>query len=344
MRSYYILSSGRLSRKDNTLIFENSAFHTPEEDLTEYEQEHVIKKRYLPVEGVDNIYFFGETDVNTQALSLLSKYGICGHLFNYYGWYIGSFVPRKSLISGETTVRQSEHYLIAHKRLFLAKEFIEGSIYAMREVLRHYGEKDLTIKQAMQDMKKLADELEKQENIPAIMGIEGNARILYYEQLKTIIPEEFAFEKRTKNPPDNAMNALISFINSLVYTAILKELYSTPLNPSVGFLHEPFERRYTLVLDISELFKPLIGDKVLLELLNNRKINLRAFDKNLNYCHLNEEGRKIVLAAFDEKLKSTIKHKKLGKNVSWKQIIRLELYKILKHITGDEIYKHFKLK
>jgi CRISPR-associated protein Cas1 len=325
-------------------MFESIAPHTSEESLTEEERAYILKKRFLPVEEADSIYFFGETDINTQALSLLGKYGICGHLFNYYGWYIGSFIPRKSLISGETLVRQSEHYLVPQKRLFLAKEFVEGSIYAMREVLRHYGEKEPAVKQPMQYMKGLANELKEQQNIPAIMGIEGNARIKYYEQFKTLIPEEFVFEKRTKNPPDNAINALISFINSLVYTAILKELYSTPLNPSVGFLHEPFERRYSLVLDISELFKPLLGDRVLLELLNNRRITLKAFDKNLNYCRLNEEGRKIVIAAFDERLRCTMKHKKLGKNVSWRQIIRLELYKILKHITNDEKYKHFRLK
>jgi CRISPR-associated protein Cas1 len=214
----------------------------------------------------------------------------------------------------------------------------------MREVLRHYGEKDAKIKLAMESMKELSSQLEKQQSVPAIMGLEGNARIIYYSQLKTIIPQEFEFSKRIKNPPDNAVNALISFINSLVYTAILKEVYSTPLNPSVGFLHEPFERRYTLVLDVSEIFKPLLGDIVLLGLLNNNRLSSTDFDKNLNYCYLNEAGRKIVLTAFDEKLKSTFRHGKLSKNVSWKKIIRMELYKLLKHITRDEKYKHFRLK
>ena len=346
MRSYYILRSGRLSQKDKSLLFSSGydVEHTYFEDLTEDEQKNVIKKSWLPVEEVENIYFFGETDSNSKALGLLGSHGICAHYFNHYGWYTGSFIPRKSLISGETVVRQSEHYLDNDKRMVLAKELVSGSIYAMREVLRPHIEKDDAVKTAMDEIKWLQKELNKQINVPAIMGIEGNARIKYYTMIKRIIPSEFEFEKRVKNPPDNAVNALISFINSLVYTAILKEIYSTPLHPSVGFLHEPFERRYTLVLDISEIFKPLIGDKIMLELLNNKRLSLSHFDKNINYCYLNDVGRKIVISAFDEKIKSTIKYKKLHKKVSWKQVIRMELYKIIKHITQDEQYNHFRLK
>ncbi|MDR0453235.1 MAG: type I-B CRISPR-associated endonuclease Cas1b [Deferribacteraceae bacterium] len=346
MRSYYILRSGRLSQKDKSLLFSSGydVEHTLFEDLTEDEQKNVVQKSWLPVEEVDSIYFFGETDTNSRALGLLGSHGICAHYFNYYGWYTGSFVPRKSLISGETTVRQSEHYLNEEKRMVLAREFVSGSIYSMREVLRPHSEKNAQIKTIMDEIKGLQKELIKQANIPAVMGIEGNTKIKYYMAIKQIIPDEFEFEKRVKHPPDNAVNALISFVNSLVYTAILKELYSTPLHPSVGFLHEPFERRYTLVLDISEIFKPLIGDKIILELLNNKRLRLSHFDKDLNYCYLNDSGRKVVVSAFDEKVKSTIKHKKLKKMLSWKQMIRMELYKIMKHITKDEQYNHFRLK
>jgi len=79
--------------------------------------------------------------------------------------------------------------------------------------------------------------------------------------------EDFSIEKREKHPPTNPLNALISFANSLVYTTVLSEIYHTQLNPCVSFLHQPGERRYSLALDIAEIFKPLIGDPIIFNLI-----------------------------------------------------------------------------
>ncbi len=105
------------------------------------------------------------------------------------------------------------------------------------------------------------------------------------------LKEDFSFEKREKHPPSNPMNALISFGNSLLYTTILSECYRTQLNPTISYLHEPRERRFSLCLDLSEIFKPLIVDPIIFRLINTGVITTGDFDQDLNGCYLNE-GRK----------------------------------------------------
>jgi CRISPR-associated protein Cas1 len=149
-------------------------------------------------------------------------------------------------------------------------------------------------------------------------------------------------EKREKRPPKNPINALISFANSMIYTAVLNEIYHTQLNPTVSYLHEPSERRYSLSLDIAEIFKPLIADAIIFKLINNNMIKLDDFEEDVNYCYLNDSGRKKFIREFDQKLSTTIKHRKLKRNVSYRTIIRIECYKLIKHFIGDEVYAPFK--
>ena len=95
------------------------------------------------------------------------------------------------------------------------------------------------------------------------MGVEGNIRKQYYAAWNIIINQEISFEKRVMHPPDNMINSLISFVNTLIYTKVLGELYRTQLNPTISYLHEPGERRFSLSLDLAEVFKPLIGDRLI---------------------------------------------------------------------------------
>jgi CRISPR-associated protein Cas1 len=185
------------------------------------------------------------------------------------------------------------------------------------------------------------NELEWQNEISQIMAIEGNVWDVYYQSFNKIFPEEFHFDKRTKRPPENMINCLISFGNSLVYSTVLTEIYNTQLNPTISYLHEPFERRFSLALDISEIFKPLLADRVIFKLINKRIIEERYFIKKLNCTLLNDEGRKLFLEYYDEKLKTTIKHRTLGRNVSFQRLIRLECYKLIKHLLGVKKYSPF---
>ncbi len=151
--------------------------------------------------------------------------------------------------------------------------------------------------------------------------------------------------KRVKRPPDNPINALISFGNTLLYTKTISAIYRTHLDQRISFLHEPSEARFSLSLDISEVFKPAIVYKTIFELVNNRRLQVdKHFDKKVNYCLLNEEGRNIFISAFEERLESVFKHEKLNRKVSYRTAIKLDCYKLIKFILEGQEFKPFSLK
>ena len=147
------------------------------------------------------------------------------------------------------------------------------------------------------------------------MGIEGNIRRKYYSAWNIIVNQEINFEKRVMHPPDNMINSLISFVNSLIYSKTLSEIYHTQLNPTISYLHEPGFRRYSLGPDLAEVFKPLIGDRLIFSLSNCKQITEESFTKELNFLHLKKEASKLIVAELENKLKTTIMHKELGKQV-----------------------------
>ena len=180
------------------------------------------------------------------------------------------------------------------------------------------------------------------KEIDELMGIEGNIRMQYYEAFNLII-NDFEMGNRTKQPPQNEVNALISFGNMMCYSQCLRAIHQTQLNPTISYLHTPGERRYSLALDIAEIFKPLLVDRVIFKVLNKKELQEKHFDKQLNKCLLNESGKKIFIQSFEERLNETIQHRSLKRNVSYKHLVKLECYKLSKHLLAMEEYKPFKM-
>ena len=139
------------------------------------------------------------------------------------------------------------------------------------------------------------------------------------------------------------VNVLISFLNSVLYTKTLSIIYQTQINPTISYLHEPGTKRFSLTLDICEVFKPLIVDRTIFSLLNKNIINEKDFVKEDYYLRIKEEGMKKVLKELEETLKRTIMHKKIKRNVSYEHLIKLELYKLIKHLMEEQEYQGFKI-
>lgn len=358
-RNYYIFSSGKFARKHNTLYFQPGEQSEPEEDteedvleieddaIDEEDNEHNEPKpmpaKPIPVEDIESIYAFSQLRFNTQFLNFLAKHQITLHLFNYYGYYTGSFYPRDPYISGKLLVRQVTAYTTPDVRTATARKFVDGAAQNIKKNLQYYNARGKDMSPFIPKIDELMNKIDSAGDVEELMGIEGNIRSTYYTTWHLIIDEPIDFNKRQKRPPNNPLNALISFGNSLVYTSVLSEIYKTQLNPLISYLHEPGERRFSLALDLAEIFKPLLSDRLIFSLLNKKQLQEKHFDKNLNYCYLNEQGRKIYLKEFDAKLKTTIKHRQLKKSVSYRHLIRLECYKLIKHILGEKEYQPFKI-
>jgi len=321
----YIFKSGKLARKENTIYFETEG-----------------EKKFIPVENTKEIHIFGEITLNKDAIEFLSQKEIILHFYNYYEYYVGSFYPREHYNSGYMTVSQARHYLDNNLRVSLAKKFVFGSISNMEKVVKYYNNRGVNLENILSNLRNLKDDLDSIVDIPALLALEGKSREIYYDSFNEILKDsQFFMDKRTRRPPKDSINALISFGNSLMYTTILSQIYKTHLDPRIGYLHESNFRSFSLNLDVSEIFKPIIVDRVIFSLVNRGVIGVDFFDKRLNGIYLSENGAKEFVKAFDERLNSTISHKTLGRNVSYRTLIRLELYKIEKHIIGEKIYEPF---
>lgn len=324
MRDHYVFSNGRLKRKHNTLYFEN------EEG----------QQKPLPIEKIRTLHLFGEVDVNSKLLTFLSQYGISLQFYNYYGFYAGTYFPREKKESGLVIVKQSEHYSDKYKRLYLAHQFLQGAVHHMLRNLRRHKEETSTY---IAEIEKNVIQFQTSTNIQELMGREGQIRHLYYQAFNHIIKQDFVMEKREKQPPRDPLNALISFGNTLMYRTVLAEIYKTPLNPTISYLHEPSTKRFSLSLDVAEIFKPLIVDPIIFSLINKRSITKKHFEYlEGEICYLNEEGKKRFIQAWEERLKSTVKHRSLKRNTSYRYLIRLECYKLVKHVIDDDTYKPLK--
>ncbi|MED4936332.1 type I-B CRISPR-associated endonuclease Cas1b [Heyndrickxia coagulans] len=324
----YLLSMGELKKKDNSLVFKNERGHT-----------------YIPIESVREIYCLNEISLNSKLFHFLSNAGVIVHFFNYYQQYSGTFYPKEQLVSGKLTVMQAK--LFETKRLDVAKSIVNGIAKNIHYVLYHYykhGKTDL--KPYLDWLKKEVPKLLKKEiSIKQILFIEGEIWRNFYGTFHLFLPESFVMNKRVRRPPDNPINALISFGNTILYSKTLSQIYRTHLNQTISYLHEPGESRFSLSLDLCEVFKPIIVFKTIFETVNNRKLQVgKHFDKDLNYALLNEAGRKVFIEALEERLSSVILHPRLKRKVTLETAIRLDAYKLIKYILEDQPFIPFNAK
>ena len=280
--------------------------------------------------------------MNTKLLNFMSQSKIIMHVFNYYGFYSGSYYPRESNISGYLLVNQVKKYDDKESRLKIAREIIKAASHNIYRNLRYYNSRGIELNEPIKQIQSLINSLDYATSINGLMGIEGNIRKVYYSAWNDIIKQDINFQKRVKRPPDNMINSLISFTNSLIYTTVLSEIYKTQLNPTISFLHEPGVKRFSLCLDVAEIFKPLIGDRMIFSLLNRNQITKMILIRNLIFIFKRACKRKILME-YDDRLKRTIKHRDLGRDVSYRYLIRLECYKLIKEIIGEKRYEGFKI-
>lgn len=321
----YIFSDGELKRQDNTL-----KFHCDETN------------RFLPVEDISDIFVFGEVDINKKLLELLSQKEIVMHYFNYYGYYMGTFYPREHLNSGYMILKQAEFYQNQDKRIEIARAIVKGALKNIRQVLKYYANRGKDLETSIQRIQEFEGQLDRCSDISELMAVEGNARECYYKSFDTIIEnKDFVFEKRTRRPPKNHLNSLISFGNSIMYTLVLSEIYKTHLDPRIGFLHATNFRRFSLNLDVAEIFKPILIDRVIFALLSKKMVTKKDFESGLGGIVIKDKAKKLFVEELDNKLKTTIKHRELGREVSYRRLIRMELYKLEKHLMGEKEYEPF---
>jgi len=321
-----VFSDGRLERNDDTLRL-----------VTEDNE-----KKYIPVENAEAFFLHGQIDFNTRLMSFLNDRTVALHVFGWEDYYNGSVMPKRGQTSGKTVVEQVRAYENSDHRRRLAAAIVRGSIHNMRTNVVYYNGRDHDLDAVVEDLEGAASRVDETLPIDELLGVEATARKAYYRSFNEILPTEFQLSRREYNPPPNEINSLISFGNSLVYANCISAIRATALDPTISYLHEPGERRYSLSLDLADLFKPILADRVLFRLVNRQQISASDFETELGSCLLNESGRKTYTKEFEEALERTVDHPELNRKVSYQYLMRLEAYKLKKHLLTGEEYSSFK--
>lgn len=325
-RNYHVFSDGRIERKDDTVRV-----------VTDDGE-----KKYVPIENAEALFLHGQIDFNTRLMSFLNQEGVAMHVFGWEDYYSGSIMPERGQTSGRTVVSQVTAYENEEHRRQLAASIVSGSIHNMRTNAVYYDGRDRDLEAEIADLETAASRVADDLPVDELMGIEATARKAYYRTFNKILPAEFRLSRREYNPPPNEVNSLLSFGNSLVYANCVSAIRATALDPTISYLHEPGERRYSLSLDIADLFKPVLADRVLFRLVNRGQITHDDFETDLGACLLTEGGRQTYSKAFEETLERTVDHPDLNRKVSYQYLLRLEAYKLKKHLLTGESYEPFK--
>ncbi|OYT33604.1 MAG: subtype I-B CRISPR-associated endonuclease Cas1 [Candidatus Aenigmarchaeota archaeon ex4484_52] len=314
----YLIDNGMFLRESNTIFFVGE------------------KLRYrIPINRISAISCFGKASMSSMIVSLFCKKNIPVHLFSKYGKYEGSFMPAEWTYSGKVLIQQAEYYLNKEKRMYLCEAFVNGCKNSMLEVIRDYKIR----KEFLSELKNttFAGGDENQ-----LRSYEGRLWQIFYRFLGANI-RNFTFIRRKPNPPEDEINALISFGNALLYGTVLTEIYNTQLNPQISFLHTPMDKRNSLVLDIADIFKPIIVGRLTLKMGNFLK--KEHFENIIKHkekgIFLNQKGRKIFVSEYDKRIKTIIYVPQLKRDASLRAIIRNECYKLIRHLKGEFIYNVF---
>ena len=315
-----------MNKKDYALLFEN-------------EQE----KHHIPVEVVEQLNLYGNVTIATNVLATLTAKKIRLAIVDKYGNVQGYYMPWGYQGSAFAVLGQCKIYLDEMKRLELARQMELAGIHNMRANLRYYYKKEENpeLKMVIEGLTGILEEIKHASTVDKLLLIEARARQQYYLAFNVMINNsEFAFTKRTRRPPEDAMNALISFGNTLLYNQFLQVIERTNLDPRISVVHAANRRNHSLNLDFADIFKPIIVDRVIFTLINLRQIKAEDFVKENGGVYLSKNGKKIFIKEFEEKLQESLTVK--GKRYTYRQLLEDEVAKFLKHVTKGEKYRPYK--
>ena len=323
---YHLVQDGVLNKKDYALLFEN-------ED----------EKHHIPVEVVDQMNLYSNITIAANVWTTLSAKKIRLAIVDKYGNIQGYYMPWGYQGSAFAVLGQCEVYLDKQRRLELAKQFEIAGIHNMRANLRYYYKKEqnVALKKVIEALNICLKDVKEVSEIEHLLLIEARARQQYYLAFVEIIENpDFAFAKRTRRPPEDAINAMISFGNTLLYNLFLKMIGKTQLDPRIAVVHAANRRNHSLNLDFADIFKPIIVDRVIFSMINLHQIKADDFEKENGGIYLSKTGKRIFIEEFEEKLQDSLNID--GSRITYRQLMEREVMRFQRYILNGEKYRPYK--
>ena len=226
----------------------------------------------------------------------------------------------------------------------LAKKLEIASVFNIRANLRYYERRkeEQQLAKTIADISALIKQLNEAKSVTQLMTIEAQARQKYYHCFNWILDnKDFVFEKRTRRPPEDPLNAMISFGNTLLYQRIANEINRTSLDIRIGIVHAAESRPESLNLDLADLFKPILVDRTIFTLVNRKMMNAEDFvEVENNGIYLSKNGKRQFIKEFERKLYQKLQINGIERTYDY--LIKYEIQKLKKYIEYGEKYKPYK--
>jgi CRISP-associated protein Cas1 len=291
---------------------------------------------HIPVTDVRDIVACASADLNTAVISLLNQHHINVHFLSHYGDYAGSLLTADTAASGEAVLGQARLREDTQARIQIARSIVSATAFNVRRVI----DRDLLDRPFGVLEKSIATATTASQ----LMGAEGTFRRSAWDVLDTKLPDWLQLSGRSRRPPRNAGNAFISYVNGVVYARVLTAIRLTPLHSGIAFLHSTMERhRHSLALDLAEVFRPLFAERLLLRLAGRRQLKPSHFDSAVNQAMLSEPGRKLVVQTVRDELATTIRHRHLGRDVAYDELLYLEALQLTRTCLEGTAYRPFRI-
>ena len=308
----FITQHGKLEREKGSLFFVGE-----------------LTKKALPLAQIAEIHCLARVSLTSGAIDLLSEKGIPVHFYTTRGDYKGSFINDASP-RGRLHLSQAEHYLDPGRRLHLAREIVKGIQNTMALTLSRWGVNPVKLNSVKVDG----------ETVEEVMGKEAELWTHYYRYFgEAVGVEDF---KRTRRPPEDEVNALISYANAITYGLAFSSAIKAGLDPSIGFLHAANDRRHSLPLDLADIFKPLYVFSTIKTALDDGLFSKKDFSRKGKAVYLSREGKRKLLTALTDALRRTVYYKPWKRSMSYRFMMDYEARKLKRHVLGEKEYRAFK--
>jgi len=335
----------------------NTLYITSQETYLAKERETVAihlensKKVRIPFHTLDGIVCFGNIRLSPYLIGACGDYGISISYLSEYGQFLGRFCGKTS---GNVLLRRQQ-YRIAdsdEKSAIVARNVVIGKIgnsnTVIKRFLRDYPEVKTNSKLilASNKLKATLKQLPDAVTTGEVRGLEGEAAAIYFSVFDNLITKQkkdFQFNERSRRPPLNETNALLSFMYTLLYHDLTSACETVGLDPAVGFLHKDRPGRNSLALDLAEEFRSFLADRLVISLINRQQISRKDFIIHANGAvYLKEKSRKVILEAYQKRKKVEITHPFLGDKMPIGIIFFYQALLMCRYIRGDlESYPPF---
>lgn len=298
----------------------------------------------VPLHNLEGIVTFGYTGASPALMGYCARNGISLSFHSSSGRFLAEVTGE---VKGNVTLRKTQYRISddEEKSALIGRNMIIGKIYNSRWALEratrdHPDRVDVeTLKKTSAYLKGILTQLESCDNLDKIRGVEGNAASRYFEVFDELIlrnKESFFFRERNRRPPLDNVNALLSFIYTLLSQMTSAALSAAGLDPYVGFLHRDRPGRASLALDLMEEFRPVLADRFVVSIINRQVVSPKDFIKKENGAViLTDDARRKVIDAWQKKKQEVIRHPFLDEKIEWGLIPYTQALLLARFLRGD---------